>query len=507
MRLQRKFLGPSLRAIAIGLALTLAGCAVNQSNQSPGAMVQGTVASAAQVPRGPVAGPAPAVATLLPPQPSTSIVQVQYAAAQDTSKPAGATPQPETIPALQAVPAGMSLDQAIAATLMADPKIRAGLETTHQASADLLTSSLPPNPTLLTDGLFLPLRPFTPTDPAGPTQMDVQVGYPIDWFLFGKRAAAMASARLGVRQSEADYADLIRQRATATALAFYDVLEAKSLLDFARQDTENLTRLEAATRRAVDAGGRPLVELNRVRLDLLKSQQDLREATSTLAVAKAKLRAQFGRCDADPCFDVAGNLDAPLTAQPLAIEEAFTLAEQNRPDIQSLRLQFSKAQADTVVEQRKAMPQITPQFGYTRQYQTPIGVPDADSWDVTLTATLPLFDRNQGNRAKSKSVAVQNCYNLQSGIVDLRAEIEEVVRDFSTAYQNASSVAQEQLKLAAEVRDSIDRAYDAGGRPLIDVLDAERTYRDTYRLYISSRANYWRSVHKYNSAIGKQVTH
>ena len=120
---------------------------------------------------------------------------------------------------------------------------------------------------------------------------------------------------------------------------------------------------------------------------------------------------------------------------------------------------------------------------------------------------MPLFDRNQGNRAKAKSVITQNCYNLQSGIVDLRAEIEQVVRDFSTAYENAKSIAQEQLKLAAEVRDSITRAYDAGGRPLIDVLDAERSYRDTYRLYISSRADYWRSVYKYNSAIGKQVTH
>ena len=44
----------------------------------------------------------------------------------------------------------MSLDQAIGATLLADPKIRAGLEAIHQANADLLTSSLPPNPTLVT---------------------------------------------------------------------------------------------------------------------------------------------------------------------------------------------------------------------------------------------------------------------------------------------------------------------------------------------------------------------
>ena len=188
------------------------------------------------------------------------------------------------------IPGGISLDQAISATLLADPKIRAGLEAIHQANANSLTSSLPPNPTLITDGIFLPLRPFTPANPGGPTQMDVMVGYPIDWFLFGKRAAAMASASLGVRQSEADYADLIRQRVTATAIAYYDVLEAKSLRKVARQDTENLTRLEAATRKAVEAGGRPVVDLNRVHLDLLKSQQDLREADCTLDSAKAKLR-------------------------------------------------------------------------------------------------------------------------------------------------------------------------------------------------------------------------
>ena len=284
----------------------------------------------------------------------------------------------------------------------------------------------------------------------------------------------MASARLGVRQSEADYADLIRQRVTTTAIAFYDVLEAKSLLDLARQDTENLTRLEAATRRAVDAGGRPVVELNRVRLDLLKSQQDLREADSALAVAKAKLRRSLA-ATMPTQLRRGWQSRFALDCGTVPIEEAYALAQQNRPDIQSLRVQVSKAQADTVVERRKAFPQITPQFGYSRQFQTPIGSPDVDSWDASLTATLPLFDRNQGNRAKAQSVAAQNCYNLQAGLVDLRAEIEEVVRDFSTAYQNARSVAQEQLKLAAEVRDSITKAYDAGGRPLIDVLDAQRT--------------------------------
>ena len=525
-------MGLGLKIMALGFVALSGGCAA--SRQSPCAVAPAPEA---------VYRPAPAAADLpgsaglqqpvalldrpaVAPQPTdpalppsgSPVIQAQYAALQGPFQttapspelqgpfqPTAAAPPPERLPAVQAVPAGMSLDQAIGATLLADPKIRAGLEAIHQANADLLTNSLTPNPTLQVMGQYLPLRPFTPTMPGGPSEFDVQVGYPIDWFLFGKRAAAMASSRLGVRQSEADYADLIRQRVTATATAFYDVLQARSLLELARQDTENLSRLEAVTRRAVDAGGRPTVELNRVRLDLLKSQQDLREADSALAVAKAKLRAQFGRADPDPAFDVAGDLDASVTAEPLGIEESFAIAQENRPDIQSLGTQVAKAQADAVVEQRKAYPQITPMFGYTRQFETPLGFPDAPSWVASVTTPLPLFDRNQGNREKAQSVAAQNSCNLQAGVVDLRAEVEEAARNLATAYQTAKSVAQEQVRLAAEVRDSITRAYDVGGRPLIDVLDAQRSFRDTYRLYISSRADYWRALYKYNAAIGKQV--
>jgi cobalt-zinc-cadmium efflux system outer membrane protein len=400
----------------------------------------------------------------------------------------------------------LNFDQVIAATLMVDPKIRAGLEAVNQSNADFWTSSLLPNPTLLTDGLLLPLRRFTPDRTGGPPQTDVLVSYPIDWFLFGKRVAAMASASLGVRQAEFDYADLVRQRVLASALAFYDLLEAKELLTLARQDTENLARLEAATRRATQAGGRPVVELNRVRLDLLKSQQALREAEAAIIIAKAKLRALLGRTDFDPSFDIKGDLDAPLAAEPLPPEQAFALAQENRPDIQSLRFKVFKAQADTDVERRKAFPQITPQTGWTHQFQREaIGQPDADSWNVALTTTLPLFDRNQGNRAKANSVVSQNSLNLQAGLVDLRAEIEQAVQDARTAYANASAVARDQLKLATEVRDSITKAYEVGGRPLIDVLDAQRNYRETYRLYISSRANYWRSFYKFLAAIGVQV--
>src|SRR5262249_48922648 len=140
--------------------------------------------------------------------------------------------------------------------LLADPKIRAGLEAINQANADLLTSSLPPNPVLTPNATLLPLtRSFTVDRQGGPPQGGVDVNYAIDWFLFGKRAAAMASAAMGVRVSEADFADLVRTRVTDTATAFYDVLEATAILSLARQDLENLRRVEGTIRKGQEAGG------------------------------------------------------------------------------------------------------------------------------------------------------------------------------------------------------------------------------------------------------------
>jgi cobalt-zinc-cadmium efflux system outer membrane protein len=316
----------------------------------------------------------------------------------------------------------------------------------------------------------------------------------------------MASATWGICVSESEYADLVRQRVTETALAYYDVVEAKASLELAGQDVENLQRVEVASRKAVESGGRPQVELSRVRLELLNARRRQRDAELALVSAKASLRALLGLSDADPAFDVAGSLDGPLTAEPLPVEEAYSLATRERPDLEALRRKVARAQADTLVEHRNALPEVTSDFGIAHQYQRSIGATDATMWGTGLTMTVPLFNRNQGNRTKAASVVTQSSYELQSGLVELRAEIEQVVQALRTAHQNAASVAQEELRLAAQVRDAIEKAHDAGDRPLIDVLDAQRNFRETYRNYITSRAEYWRAVYKYNSAIGKQAT-
>jgi len=419
---------------------------------------------------------------------------------------------PERIFAANASPSAWTLDQVISAVLISDPRLRIGKEDIRQAQAEYVTSSLLPNPEFTIEGGAFPFRRIGPDEedeewegyPGGPPELNVHVEFPIDWFLFAKRKAEMESARWEVRQAQAEYADLIRERIADTATLFYDVLEAKALVDVARQDVKILTDLEQVARRSVEAGGMPAVEWRRISLDLLQCRQELIEAEKTLDVLKVQLRAKFGSTDYEPNFDITGDLDAPATLNAMPLEEAFFVAQQNRPDIRALRMGVSKARANVHMENRNAYPEVTAFAGTGREYAVRAGHADKDynHWGVGLTVTVPLFDRNQGNRMAARSALTQSNREYQLGVVELRAEIVKADRELRTAHQLAHTFATEEVRLSREVRDIMIEGFRAGGRPLIDVLDAERSYRETVRLFITNRADYWRAFYIYNSVVG-----
>src|SRR6266852_2107882 len=216
----------------------------------------------------------------VPTEPGAANSSGEMASASDTPQ----SGEPSSLQPTADRSRGLILEQAIRTALEADPKIQAGLEAINQAKADLLTTSLPPNPQFSTGGTLLPLdRPFTVNRQGGPPQFDVCMSYPIDWFLFGKRAAVITSARLGVDVSAADFADLVRQRVAGTIAAFYDVLEAQALFDLGREDLDNLKRVETITADRVALGGVGTIELDRIRLAVFDSQREVRNRETVLA--------------------------------------------------------------------------------------------------------------------------------------------------------------------------------------------------------------------------------
>ncbi|MGR8935482.1 MAG: TolC family protein [Gammaproteobacteria bacterium] len=400
----------------------------------------------------------------------------------------------------------LGLQEAIGETL-ASPAILSAAENISQASAALWTVSTPPNPTLTVSQTLIPLdRSFTVTRQGGPPQFDAGIQFPIDWLVFGKRSAAMDSAKLETDVAGAEFADMVRLRLAATVAAFYDVLEARELLALARQDVENLRQIFALTERQVQLGALASIEADRVRLAVLDSEREVQRREAAVQSVKATLRAALGRANDATDFDIDGQLDVAAAEKPLSVEAAFNLAEQYRPDIVATRLKISKAEADVRFEERKALPELTPFVGYTRQFQEKaIGFPDANAWGAGFSVTMPIFDRNQGGIGKANSLLVQSRYNLQERLLQLRDEIAQAAEGFKLSHAFVTADLPARIAAAKSVFERIKMAYQLGDRSLLEILDAQRNYRDFTRSAITDRAAYWKALHRLNAVIGKRI--
>jgi len=118
---------------------------------------------------------------------------------------------------------------------------------------------------------------------------------------------------------------------------------------------------------------------------------------------------------------------------------------------------------------------------------------------------LPIRDRNQGNIAKAEVTVRQATeselaarYLVLTDVINAYAgwqTAEKVVKLFESGY----------LDQAKQSLDISQYVFQRGAGSLLDLLDAERTYRDTQLGYRQALSAYMLSVAQLNLAVGRQV--
>jgi cobalt-zinc-cadmium efflux system outer membrane protein len=383
-------------------------------------------------------------------------------------------------------------------------RLRVGEEKVRQAEADLITASLIPNPSLYTDAQLIPLQRADINNQLGPPQFDALLTVPIDWLIFGKRAAARQAAQLGIEVSEADFADLHRVQIGRTVDAFYEVLADQEYFKLAEKNLEELQELEKVIEEMAknkNAGG---LELDRIKLAVHEALLDRHDRELALELARARLRPFLGRTAADPDYEVTGTLAVSAVVPPPKLTEAIALAEEHRPDLISDLRDIARAQADVRLERRKAKPRldIVPGWSYQDQHHI-TGFRNGSLFDIGLSTSLPLTDRNQGNIHKALSRERENHLTYLADRADALAEVEAAVASYTDAVEHLTQFnTPATMKAARDLEKNMAAAYRAGDRRLIDVLDAHRAYRDRLAHVVEFESTYWRELNRLNVAVG-----
>ena len=416
--------------------------------------------------------------------------------AKAQSPPPQAQPSPPQASTLAQSPGAqsISLDDAIQMAIQHNHNLLAEQTTIQQSQAEEITANLRPNPVLLGDAQFLPVfQPdqFSSDYIDNSAQFDLGVSY---LFERGqKRQHRLQAAKDVTAETRSQVADNERTLTFNVASQFIAVELAESTLELANQDLKSFQSTVDITEARYKAGDIGEDDLLKIKLQLLQFQMDVSQAQLARTQGLSDLRQLLGYESVAPDYDIAGSFDyQPISG---ALEDFQAKALENRPDLRAAQQGLTAANSQHELQKAIGKRDVTGQIDYTHL---------AYLNDVSLFGQiqLPIFDRNQGEIARSAFVITQaqEQEKFANGqvLTDVRDAYESVRSNdrIVTLYRSGY------LDDAKQSRDIAEFAYRHGAASLLDYLDAERTYRATQLGYRQALESYLQALEQLREAVG-----
>ena len=393
-------------------------------------------------------------------------------------------------------PDRITLEQAIQLALRHNHALQAARTQVQQNQAAEITANLRPNPTFFVDWEYLPLF-SRPVDESvaeylqGSTEGDIGMSYLIE--RGHKRARRLEAARSATAVTRSQVADNERTLAFQVASLFINAQLAESTLELSQQDLKSFQSTVDITELRFKDGGMSENDYLKVKLQLVQFQTDVQQSTLNRVQALSDLRQQLGYESVPAGYDVVGEFEyRPLI---FTLEELQSKAIQNRPDLRAAELSVAAANSQYALAKANAKQDPTIAGNYSHSN----GISGAT---FSFSIPLAIFDRNQGNIAQTR-VAIRQAQEQQQAA---RGQVLTDVKDAFEGLQENARIAQlfrsSYLEVSQKSREISEYAYRRGALALLDLLDAERSYRATQLTYRQTVASYLTSLEQLRQAVG-----
>jgi outer membrane protein, heavy metal efflux system len=397
----------------------------------------------------------------------------------------------------QSVPVRITLDQAIELALKHNHSLIALRTTILQNQAQEITANLRPNPTLNGDMQFIPIfnpSNFTNTYMDNSAQFDLGVGY---LFERGqKRQHRLTAAKDATAVTTAQVADAERALTFNVGQQFVAVLLAQSTLDLADQDVKSFQQTVDIGQAQYKAGAISEGDFLKIKLQLLQFQSDVATARMAKVLALSALRNFLGFAAVPDNYDVEGDLDyQPVHA---GMDDLKALALRMRPDVRAAQLGVTAAQSQESLAEANGKRDVNASMNYTH-------VAALSSVAIFGSIQIPIFDRNQGEIARTKYAITQF---QEQNVAAAEQALSDVVSAYEALHTNDQIIQLYRsgfLDESKQSRDISEYAYRRGAASLMDFLDAERTYRANQLAYRQALASYMLALEQLRDAVGTRT--
>lgn len=376
-----------------------------------------------------------------------------------------------------------------------NPTLRAGEIGIAESRADEITAYLRPNPDFTVTADQIQPFPSTPYQPLASLLQAESVSYLHE--RQGKRELRRESAQKATAITVSQQADQERTLLFTLRNAFVQTLQAKAVLELARENLTYYDRVLSINRDRYNAGDIAQVDLQRLELQRVTYEQDLETSTVSLRTAKIQLLALLNDRTPVEQFDISGPFDFMEQIPPL--DQLRTMALDGRPDLRAAVQAVDKAQTDhrLAIANGSTDPTFGVDYGYNPPLTKYIG--------FNITIPLRISDRNQGEKLKTQLDIGREQQLRNATTAQVFSDVDSA---YATVVSNVNLLRPYKEKYRAEsesVRDTINFSYQQGAASLIDFLSAQNDYRTVQRGYLTLIGSYLTAAAQLNLAVGREV--
>ncbi len=259
--------------------------------------------------------------------------------------------------------------------------------------------------------------------------------------------------------------------------AFARLLYARAALEVARAAEADALGLRDLTAKRSELGEAREVDRIKAEVEWLRQQRTRRALDREAEAAEAVVRTIAVEPLPVPLV-LAGELPRSIApVEAAALHERLT---RSNPRLAAARAEAER-QADLLsVSQRARIPDLDVTWFRNKEV-------DKDANGFSVGVRVPLWNANRGEIARATAAVALGSATAERTLLDLRTALERAREELGIASTQAEMLDRAILPAATRSLELARFSYQEGETSLLDLLDAQRTFRETEREAIASR--------------------
>jgi cobalt-zinc-cadmium efflux system outer membrane protein len=313
----------------------------------------------------------------------------------------------------------------------------------------------------------------------------------------GRHSANAKLARVGVKQSELQLADLLRSLKYQLYTDISDLYNNQALVTMYVDEEAKIKHMLESTKELYkmgNAAGNDVIRLQAQLQDIIAQ-----EITSRQAIANDEEDLGILLVYKGTTYIVVKDLGIPQGDIPPYMS-ILDSAKSNRPDLKLAYAGVQYSEQNLKLQRATGVPDLN------------LGVSNIGAgsvlpyyWGITASMDLPVFNRNQGNITQAKDQKKQAELNDSLALYSV---MNQVTAAYTNLYHINNQYSQIDAHYEADLDEMMDNAvsnYDKRYINLLDLLSQITTYIDGKTNLITMKVQYFNAIHSINYTTGIDI--